>query len=81
METKSGMDNTINVEDNFLSEEEHISVLDYCLDAKYTYGEYDRPELPPTGMISEISETEYVYHLFRKKIKPFTEGLEPDRCY
>ncbi len=81
METKSGMDNTINVEDNFLSEEEHISVLDYCLDAKYAYGEYDRPELTPTGMISEISETEYVYHLFQKKIKPFTEGLELDRMY
>ena len=81
MENKSGKDNIINVEDNFLSDEEHIFVLDYCLSAKYTYGEYDRPESPPTGMISEIDETENIYKFIKEKTEPFAQGLVLSRMY
>jgi len=81
METKSGTDNIVNVEDNFLTEEDHKSVLYYCLNAKYGYGEYDRPELPPTGMVCDIDETEDIYKFFKEKTEPFAQGLVLDRMY
>ena len=81
MEKESGMDNIVNVEDNFLTEEEHESVLYYCLGSKYGYGEYDRPELPPTGMVAEIEEHEDIYKFFKEKTEPFAKGLIIDRMY
>ena len=71
MESKSGTDNIINVEDNFLTVDEHESVLYYCLGSKYGYGEWDRPELPPTGMVADIEEHEDIYKFFKEKTEPF----------
>ena len=81
MESKSGTDNIINVEDNFLTVDEHESVLYYCLGSKYGYGEWDRPELPPTGMVADIEEHEDIYKFFKEKTEPFVPGLELDRMY
>jgi hypothetical protein len=81
MEKKSGMDNIVNVEDNFLTEEEHVSVLYYCMNSKYGYGEVDRPELAPTGMVADIEEHEDIYKFFKEKTEPFAKGLVIDRMY
>ena len=81
MERKSGMDNIVNVEDNFLTMDEHKSVLYYCETAKYGYGECDRSGLPPTGMVSEINEDEKIYQFFKQKTQPFAQGFELDRMY
>ena len=64
----------IEIFDGFLSIHEHDFVLNYCLEASYTYGEWDRPETPPTGMVHEIDETSEIYELFECK----TEDLVLD---
>lgn len=66
-------DISLNFVDNFLSKKEHEIVLEYCVNANYRVGEVDLVGLPPTGMIHEIPETEFVYKLFRKRI---TEGID-----
>jgi len=71
----------VKVIDNFLTSDQKDFVTWYCLDASYQYGEYDREELPPTGMVSEIDETEEIYELFRDKTKNLVFGLELDRMY
>ena len=53
----------ITVKDNFLSPEEHETVLQYCLSSMYTYGETDTETTPPTGMIHEVGEKKYVSYL------------------
>lgn len=76
----------INFDENFLEEKEHKIVEEYCLTAPYTYGEVDDPDnmYPPTGMIHEIPESEFVYKLFRKKILDkcaFVESMNLFRMY
>ena len=81
MNINCGTDNVLNFEDNFLTEEQHKSVFNYCKQSKYVYGEWDRPGLPPTGMVAEISEHQDIYKLFKSKTKPFVEGLVLERMY
>ena len=56
----------VNFADNFLSKAEHDVVQNYCLSAKFKYGEVGDYESdhPPTGMVHEVPETEFVYKMF-----------------
>jgi len=76
----------VNFADDFLSKTEHDVVQNYCLSAKFKYGEVDDYELdhPPTGMVHEIPETEFVYKMFRKHIHDrlkFTHEMKLYRMY
>ena len=59
----------VNIFNNFLSTQDCESVLRYCHEASYTYGETDRIETPPVGMIHEIEKTNEIYQLFQKKTR------------
>ena len=51
------LDMQINVQDDFLTSEEHQFVLDYCKNASYFYGESDkegRGEIYSTGLVHEV---------------------------
>lgn len=72
---------SLSISDNFLSEDEYKQVIDYCVNAKYTYGEVDTTETPPTGMVSEILPEEKIYDLFSSKIENKYEQLSKDKIY
>ena len=71
----------IKIFDKFLSIDEHKSVLKYCLKASYTYGEWDRPGTPPTGMVHEIDTANEIYKLFESKTKDLVSDLNLNRMY
>ena len=55
--------------DNFLTETEQKIIVEYCLNAKYIFGETDSDEKDQvTGMTHNIPENEFVYKLFAKLI-------------
>ena len=58
----------IEIYDDFLSSDLQNLVWEYCLESSYTYGEYDTPETPPTGMVHEIEGND-IYKLFYEKTK------------
>ena len=70
----------ITVKDNFLSSEEHETVLQYCLSSMYTYGETDTETTPPTGMIHEIEEKE-ICELLKSKTQTLAGDLNLERVY
>jgi len=58
----------IQVIDNFLSNKEYELVIQKCFNCKYSFGEKDKPEFLPTGVISNIDKSEEIYKLFSSKI-------------
>ena len=58
----------IEIYDDFLSSDLQNLVWEYCLESSYTYGEYDTPETPPTGMVHEIEGND-IYKLFYEETK------------
>tara|TARA_B100000287_G_scaffold9552_1_gene9570 strand:+ start:138 stop:614 length:477 start_codon:yes stop_codon:yes gene_type:complete len=58
----------IKVVDHFLSEKESISILQYCCNVSYSYGEVDTRGFPPTGMVHDIKEDSEIYQLVKSKI-------------
>jgi hypothetical protein len=50
----------IQVVDNFLSDQIHKDVFERCLNSLYTYGETDNDDTPPTGMVSNIGDWNYI---------------------
>ncbi len=74
----------INFDDNFLEKKEFDIVHDYCLNTSYYYGESDNGDGIMTGMVHDISEIEFVYKLFRKKLMdkcPFLSDMKLYRMY
>lgn len=71
--------------DNFLTETEQKVIIEYCLNAKYIFGETDSDEKEQiTGMTHNIPENEFVYKLFAKLINEraeFTHGMKLYRMY
>lgn len=53
----------IDVYDNLFSKDVQNDVLNYCKVAQYSYGERDRTNTPPTGMVSEIFPDSSIYSL------------------
>ena len=62
--------------DNFLFHHEYESVINYCLNAPYYYGEQDSKRTRPTGMISNITEENFIFKLFDKKINKKVEQVK-----
>lgn len=65
----------IKVFNNFLSNKEQDTVLDYCENtARYVYGESDDGTTPPCGVTHDIPKDTFIYKLLEEKTKP----LAPD---
>jgi len=71
----------IKIIDGFLTKEKFDAVVAYCNDATYRWGEVDADDLPPTGMVHEIPETENLYQIFASKTKKFFPELLLNRMY
>lgn len=71
----------IKIIDRFLSKEDFDMVATYCNEASYHWGEVDADELPPTGMVHEIPQTENLYQLFKLKTQKFVPDLSLTRMY
>lgn len=71
----------IKVLDNFLSNEEYNNVLRYCGTSSYHYGETDREDVAPTGMVHEINANEKIYELFASRTQELVPGLKLYRMY
>lgn len=59
----------IEIINNFFSKEEYYTILNYCLNSSYNYGESDNDNTPPSGMIHDIPKSSFVYELFQKKLR------------
>ncbi len=71
----------IKVFDNFLLDKDANYVYDYCLSAKYLYGERDNFDTPPVGMVSELSVQSSVYKLFQNVIDTTISEVVPYNLY
>ena len=54
--------------DNFFNENESPTLLEYCCQSSYSYGEVDTRGAPPTGMVHNIREDTEIYKLVKSKI-------------
>ena len=71
----------LNYIDQFFSEQEHQIIHDYCLDAEYSYGERDDMNLPITGMVHNIPETEFEYKLIKKRLNDYAKQVLGKKLY
>jgi len=71
----------INVYDNLFSKDIQNEVLNYCITALYSYGENDRKDLPPTGMVSEIFSDSPIYSLMIDHTVRFLNSGKKSACY
>lgn len=74
----------ISVFDNLFSKNEYNTILDWCLNAFYQYGEKDDNHLNPTGMICNINHNEDIYKLIVNRISEIcleVKSLSPYRVY
>lgn len=71
----------ITVIDNFLNISDSNKVIEYCHNAKYSYGEYDFPGAPVTGMVHDIDETSEIYQLFHHKTRDLVPQWNLNRMY
>jgi len=59
---------SIKIIDNFFEEKLHKKIHYQCLNSVYIYGEADNRNTPPTGMVSNISDSDEMYKIFSSKI-------------
>jgi Rps23 Pro-64 3,4-dihydroxylase Tpa1-like proline 4-hydroxylase len=72
----------ISVLDNFLNEESQQSIIDYCKDCDYHWGETDTGDgHPVTGMVSEIEEDSEVFEFFKKAIEQAIPNIKMMELY
>lgn len=71
----------IKIIDRFLSKEDFDTVVAYCNEAPYHWGEVDADGYPPTGMIHEIPQTENLYQLFASNTQKIVPELLLNRIY
>lgn len=71
----------INYDDNFLAQNEYESVLDYCVNTEYSFGESDDKNLPPTGMVRNIEKVEMIYDLFSQRLEEKCSFLKKMKLY
>lgn len=59
----------IKIHDNFLGKAARQQILHQCHNICYKMGETDRPELPPTGLVSQLESTEMILpEIIEKKL-------------
>lgn len=71
----------INYSDNFFTQKEQHIIYEYCLSAKYSYGERDNDNGPVTGMTHNIPETEFIYKLIAKTLYDRVEFIRDMNLY
>lgn len=71
----------IEIIDRFFSKEKFDDIVKYCYNAPYQWGEVDYYNLPPTGMVHEISETESLYQLLSLMTQKYVPELKLYRMY
>ena len=71
----------LEVFDNFFDTETTEKIFNHCLTAKYTVGENDGPNLPPTGMVSEICDSEEIYEIFLSQIEKKIDHVKDRKMY
>lgn len=79
METQE--ERLINYSDNFFTQKEQEIIYEYCIRAKYSYGEQDNDDGPVTGMVHDIPETEFIYKLFSKTLYDRVEFIRDMNLY
>ena len=62
----------VDIFDDFFTEQDHHSLLEYCEKSSYTYGEFDTEGTPPTGLVHEITDRE-IYSLIEDTINQTDE--------
>lgn len=67
--------------DDFLSEEDFQNTIQYCHNSSYHYGETDNKDTPPTGMVSNIDSSEFIFNLFDSKIREFVPEVKDLKIY
>lgn len=82
METSNEQNERIlNYSDDFFTETEQRRIAEYCLSAKYSYGEKDNSNTPVTGMTHNIPESELVYKLIAKTLYDRVEFIRDLKLY
>ena len=56
----------IKIYDNFLSEKERQEIYDFCKKQSYRRGEVDRPDCPPTGLVSDLNNQDIINKLMKQ---------------
>ena len=56
----------IKIYDNFLSEKERQEIYDFCKKQSYHRGEVDRPDCPPTGLVSDLNNQDIINKLMKQ---------------
>lgn len=79
METRQEVE--INFSDKFFTETEQRIIYEYCLGARYQYGESDNLDKIVTGMTHDIPETEFVYKLISKTLYDRVEMIRDMKLY
>lgn len=67
--------------DEFLSEKDFRSTIEYCHNSLFKYGERDDDLIPPTGMVSRILFEDPIFKLFDSKIKEFVPEVEKLKAF
>jgi len=75
------MRNEVQTCDNFFSKQDHQTILDYCLDCDYSYGETDNNTHRPTGMVHNIAEQSEIYQLIQTKIEQSIPAISQMKLY
>jgi Rps23 Pro-64 3,4-dihydroxylase Tpa1-like proline 4-hydroxylase len=71
----------IKIYDNFISTEKCLGFYNYCLSAPYYYGEKDRSNTLPTGMVSNLTKNNRWFNFFASKIEEKCGLYSPYRSY
>ena len=71
----------IKIIDRFLTKEEFDYVFSYCEQAPYHYGEIDKKDTLPTGMVHLVAQREIIYQLFESKTKCLFPDLILNEIY
>jgi len=76
------MNSQVSVLNDFLNKESQQSIIDYCRECNYHYGERDDSEDGPvTGMVSDIETNSEVYNFFKKAIEQAVPNIEMMELY
>ncbi len=76
------MMNEVQVFDNFLNEESQQSIIDYCRECQYRYGETDNgDDAPVTGMVSDIEEDSEVFNFLKEAIERIIPNIKMMELY
>jgi hypothetical protein len=71
----------IKILDNLINKEIQKNIYNEITGFKYYYGEYDKPDTPPTGLVAELPNTSLTFNILTFHLKNFLEGHHLYRSY